>query len=259
MTGRIKSGLVWYTKRLGRTILHPQYITNSYQYEAIIEAKRRSRKTMRLVDIGCGRMPYRGEIEPLIAEYIGVDHPDISKLYKSEHPPEVLADAHNLPFKNNSFDITLMLQMIEYLSDPQKAIREAFRVLKKRGTVIATAPFLYAIHDIPYDRGRYTKSMLSDWFTSAGFFRVSLVSQGIFIESWFQMLNVWLFKMIERFVLQSKKDVIIPKLILIFLILMTPPIIIVTNSVVFLYRQLVQVQKRTSDYFPLNYLVIAIK
>ncbi|MCR4263125.1 MAG: class I SAM-dependent methyltransferase [Candidatus Roizmanbacteria bacterium] len=257
MKGTLKKTWVWYTRRLGRTILHPQYITNSYQYEAIVAAKRKSRKSMRLVDIGCGRMPYRREIEPLIKEYIGVDHPEVSKLYQSEYAPEVLADAHELPFKTNSFDMALMLQMIEYLKDPPQAIQECYRILKKNGIVIVTVPFLYAMHDIPYDRGRYTKSMLLDWFKSAGFSRVSIESQGVFIEVWLQMLTVWLFKTIERLV--SKKDMVMSKLTLIILILLTPGIVLLSNSVVFIFRQLIPPQDRSSEYFPLNYLVIAVK
>ncbi|MCY0867711.1 MAG: class I SAM-dependent methyltransferase [Desulfurococcus sp.] len=42
----------------------------------------------------------------------------------------------NLPFKDGSFDLVLMVTTICYLDDPLKALKESYRVLKSKGAVI---------------------------------------------------------------------------------------------------------------------------
>jgi len=43
----------------------------------------------------------------------------------------VLGDAHELPFRNNSFDLVLCTEVLEHLSIPKKAFVEATRVARK--------------------------------------------------------------------------------------------------------------------------------
>jgi ubiquinone/menaquinone biosynthesis C-methylase UbiE len=51
------------------------------------------------------------------------------------------ADAIKLPFKSNFFDMVHSTECIEHIGDPQKAIDECYRVLKKGGVLITTIPF----------------------------------------------------------------------------------------------------------------------
>jgi len=45
-------------------------------------------------------------------------------------------DAHELEFENNQFDVILLFEAIYYLKEPEKFINEAYRILKKEGTLI---------------------------------------------------------------------------------------------------------------------------
>ena len=45
-------------------------------------------------------------------------------------------DAHHLPFRNNSFDIVVGLDLFCHLEKPTIALREFYRVLKNRGLLI---------------------------------------------------------------------------------------------------------------------------
>lgn len=45
----------------------------------------------------------------------------------------VLADAHNLPYRDASFDFVLMVDVLEHLPRPEQALAEAFRVLRPGG------------------------------------------------------------------------------------------------------------------------------
>ena len=50
------------------------------------------------------------------------------------------ADAQCLPFKSGSFDSVLAGELVEHLKSPEAFVKEAGRVLKKRGTLIVTTP-----------------------------------------------------------------------------------------------------------------------
>jgi len=53
----------------------------------------------------------------------------------------------NLPFPNESFDVVISNQVLEHIEgNPQQAIDESRRVLKKGGIAIHTTVFMYRIH-----------------------------------------------------------------------------------------------------------------
>ncbi len=80
------------------------------------------------VDIACGE----GLIEKLSPETVGVDFSvnALKKAQKNGAKNLVLADAHYLPFNDNSFDISISAGSLEHMQDPQKVINEMARVSK---------------------------------------------------------------------------------------------------------------------------------
>jgi ubiquinone/menaquinone biosynthesis C-methylase UbiE len=52
----------------------------------------------------------------------------------------VLGNAHDLPFKENFFDVVFCLEILEHVEKPQKVMSEIKRVLKKNGQVIVLVP-----------------------------------------------------------------------------------------------------------------------
>lgn len=248
---------IWnrFTDFAGLTIFHPQFIMLRLTHQAVIEAKRRAKG--KLVDIGCGRMPYRKELEPLVDNYIGVDHPQVSKLYYSKQKPDVFADAKKLPFQNNTFDIALMLQVTEYLDNIEEAFKEAARVLKKGGLLILSSPFLYPIHDARYDKNRYTDIALRHFLKNVGFRVIKVEVQGGFLEFWFQSLNVFLLKRIQDTVYSSKS--VFSIIYLVPLVLITPIVVIGSNIFVLILSQVFPIFSHSPNYFPLNLLIVAKK
>jgi ubiquinone/menaquinone biosynthesis C-methylase UbiE len=51
------------------------------------------------------------------------------------------ADVYELPFKENTFHLVIMAEVLEHLSEPQKALKEILRILKSGGTLIISVPY----------------------------------------------------------------------------------------------------------------------
>ncbi len=73
---------------------------------------------------------------------------------------DIIADAHDLPFMENSIDKIIIEASIEHMANPAQAIKEIYRVLKKGGALFIVAPFIVGYHDSPSDYWRWTKEGL---------------------------------------------------------------------------------------------------
>lgn len=262
MSVLIKNVWTQFTERFGTTIFHPQYTIIKFQREAIVEAKKYAKalpagRQGKLVDIGCGRMPYRKELEPLVDSYIGVDHPEVSKLYKSDVKPEVLVDAKKLPFQNNFFDIALLIQVLEHVDEPDKVIKEAARVLKQGGILIISVPFFYPLHDIPYDFGRYTATALKSFINETSLRIVKIKAQGSFFEFWLQMLNTFLAKRINDIISTNFNSYSL--ILLAIAITFSIPVVLFNNLLMVIVNFIFRVFPDYPDYFPMEYLIVARK
>ena len=80
--------------------------------------------------------------------------------------PDVVGDAHNLPFKDESFEVVVCSEMLEHADNPQKVISEIKRVLKPRGRVVLTTRFAFPVHDVPNDYWRFTPYGLQKLFSA---------------------------------------------------------------------------------------------
>lgn len=92
-------------------------------------------KGMKFLDAGCGEGVIVDELNGSGVNIIGLDMNYHSKLVKR-------GDITKMPFKNNSFDVILCLDVLEHLDyiTQKKALLEIKRVLKKGGTAIFSIP-----------------------------------------------------------------------------------------------------------------------
>jgi SAM-dependent methyltransferase len=77
---------------------------------------------------------------------------------------DVMADAHNLPFGDNTIDAVIITAVLEIVKYPIKVVSEINRVLKKEGIVVATLPFLQPYHPDPTDCQRFTREGVENLF-----------------------------------------------------------------------------------------------
>lgn len=77
---------------------------------------------------------------------------------------DMVTNANNLPFKDNSVDLVLCLETFEHADKPWLLAEEIQRVVKKTGTVIVSSQQNFPIHKHPSDYFRYTPYGLSILF-----------------------------------------------------------------------------------------------
>jgi SAM-dependent methyltransferase len=150
--------------RLKRTPLHPQWLLGSSKETAqwVIE-----HATGQVLDIGSADRWIESHLTH-IKRYVALDYPATgSVLYGAQ--PCLFGNASRLPLCDESFDTVILLEVLEHLEEPQKALAEIRRVLKPGGTLILTIPFLYPVHDAPFDFQRYTRFGLERELKASGF------------------------------------------------------------------------------------------
>lgn len=104
-----------------------------------------------LLDLGCGLMPFKKYYHDRYHKVITGDYE------KRRKDVDMELDAQNLPFDDNKFDAILFSEVLEHIPEPSKAIAEIARCLKKDGELVITIPFIYQLHEVPYDYFRFTE------------------------------------------------------------------------------------------------------
>jgi SAM-dependent methyltransferase len=82
---------------------------------------------------------------------------------------DVVADAHCLPYADNSVDSIYCEAVFEHLHTPVKAAHEMFRVLRRGGKAFVCTPFLQPYHGYPHHYQNYTLTGHKHLFESTGF------------------------------------------------------------------------------------------
>jgi SAM-dependent methyltransferase len=175
---------------LRRTPIHPQW-------HVFRDARRSLRHlgglaTGVVLDIGAGEMEVKKYL-PSGCEYLGLDYYVTAKdWYRTR--PGVFGDGQRLPIASNSIDTVLLLDVLEHLPRPDDCIAEAHRVLRSGGKLIIRVPFLYPLHDEPYDFQRWTCHGLKALAARHHFGREADTSSGHPVETAALLMNLALGK-----------------------------------------------------------------
>ncbi len=113
----------------------------------------------KIIDIGCGA----GHLSSLLSKKYEVIGIDISAKHSAKNFEYMCMDAMHLAFKDETFDVAILSDILEHTQNPQKLINEASRVIVKNGTILFSTvnkkaiPFLLLkILDLWFSHGRYT-------------------------------------------------------------------------------------------------------
>jgi SAM-dependent methyltransferase len=146
----------------------------------------------KMLDAGCGKMPYREYIvsQGKVTEYIGLDI-ESARTYDAGVKPDFTWDGTTMPFDNHSFDSALATEVLEHCPEPEVFLREVLRVMKPGGEFFFTVPFLWNLHEVPYDEYRYTPFSLQRHLASSGFTDIRIHALGGWHAGLAQMLGLW--------------------------------------------------------------------
>ena len=90
-----------------------------------------------VLEIGCGTGHFSAYFEELGAKVTGLDtSPDMLRVAKERFGDLKInfeaGEAYSLPFPDSSFDLVAMITVLEFISNPERALEEAFRVSRGR-------------------------------------------------------------------------------------------------------------------------------
>ncbi|MEY4938634.1 MAG: hypothetical protein RIQ93_369 [Verrucomicrobiota bacterium] len=143
-----------------------------------------------VLDVGCGRMPYRERVPA--ARYVGVDID--TPVTRELAAADVFYDGRTLPFADASFDGALCSQVLEHVFTPDDFLREIARVLRPGGTLVLTVPFVWDEHEQPHDFARYSSFGLRALLERNGFEVVKHGKSMADARAVAQVASAWLFK-----------------------------------------------------------------
>jgi SAM-dependent methyltransferase len=160
---------------LRATPLHPQWFVA--RAEARIRGRLAASCTGMVVDVGCASMAMAAHLPASRCRYLGLDYPATAQsMYRTR--PQVFADAHALPLADGCAEAVLLLNVLEHLREPARAIAEAARVLSPGGSLFIDMPFLYPLHDRPHDSQRWTEHGLREALDQAGVCAIEIEAVG---------------------------------------------------------------------------------
>lgn len=94
------------------------------------------------------------------ARYFGVLPPGARIICTDIQPGpgvDIVADAQDMPqIPSESADCVLLVSILQHMPHPQKAVDEAFRVLRSGGILYVNVPFIFFYHRDPEDYNRFS-------------------------------------------------------------------------------------------------------
>ena len=169
----------------------------TYDYDRFFEEKiKEIAKENYIVDVGGGH-PFQKRLAKFRDLFTGKKYLTMDSA--PEYGPDVVGDAHSLPFRDSTVGAILSISVFEHLRDPKKAAEEVYRVLKPGGKLLLYTHFIYPYHarrGVYSDYFRFTDEGLAHLFKKfshveikkhGGFFR----AMGFFMPFQVRLRPIW--------------------------------------------------------------------
>lgn len=135
------------------TLGHPSYVWRFGQDRRLALIQQYAPLEDRWVlDVGCGLGTYVKKLRELTPHAFGIDVDEERVAEGARTLPNLqVAASENLPFQDNTFDLIILNEVIEHVTDDAQTIAECLRVLRPGGRVVIYAPnrlYLFETHGI---------------------------------------------------------------------------------------------------------------
>ena len=153
---KVKQSKIFFNQNVKKQLLYLKHPLHKYQklkrYLHAIEISKIT-KNDKVLDIGCGIGYQVPTITRRCKKYFGLDFSEnainvCQRNNKKFNSKFVCSDAHVLPFKNNFFDVILIIDTLENLFSPEKCLKEAYRILKKNGRIVVSVPNISSFYGL---------------------------------------------------------------------------------------------------------------
>ena len=164
----------------------------------------------KLLDIGCGHMPLKVELERKVGPY---DTLDVKKHTDNVTYIGSVLDMHMIPADH--YESVICLAVIEHVPDPFKAVSEIHRILKKDGIFILSVPHMSRLHELPHDYFRYTEFGVRELLEKNGFQILQMEKSGTLLSYLTHQLSTvligltWHIPLVKQFVFFLNKTFIV--------------------------------------------------
>lgn len=167
--------------RLGRSHF---WLTSKYHvidHFLTQEFLRKGGKTTRILEVGCSTGNFLHRLRSRCESTYGIDlSAEILRVCKDRWKGVSLtaADGHELPFRERSFDLVVLVDVLEHFEKADTALSQVRKVLKEDGSCLVCVPayrWLWGANDVLFGHQlRYTRGQLASQLHRTGFELVRL-------------------------------------------------------------------------------------
>jgi MPBQ/MSBQ methyltransferase len=168
--------------------VNPLFWTAPMRAQALSHA-RLDRPDLETVDVGAGTgFTTEGIVEQVDPARVTMLDQSPHQLARAQRKPalrrcrKVLGDAEDLPFGDDAFDRYVSAGSVEYWPEPQRAVAEAYRVLRSGGTAVVIGPLRPRGWVVRALAGTWMlfpdASEYHEWFARAGFEQLEAFTLG---------------------------------------------------------------------------------
>ena len=119
--------------RLYPSLRNPNYLVLRSRRKIFTSYLRTLPRNLVVLDVGGRYQPYRPLLEGKVAKYVALD------IQQTEFVT-VIGSGEQIPFPDGTFDLVIATEVFAYFEHPRRAAAEIVRVLKPRGSFIASMP-----------------------------------------------------------------------------------------------------------------------
>jgi len=135
------------------------------ELQTVIDTLLGDRKTLKVLDAGCGRKGYKPYVStPEDAYVVGIDISEEELLKNTTTNEKIVGDIQSYELPSSEFDAIICWWVLEHLPRPDKALNNFQRSIKEDGIIVLAVPNVFSIKGLVT---KYTPHWFHTWYNQA--------------------------------------------------------------------------------------------